>query len=115
ALDLYARLRAEKGNLFLSPFSISTALAMTAAGARGATLAQMQQVLHLPDDPHPAFGNLLRVLNNPGTEDGKRAYELTAANALWGQRGYPWRPEYLDLTRRHYGAGLVEADFGQPE
>src|SRR5205823_2794540 len=39
--DLYAKLRAEKGNLFLSPFSISTALAMTSAGARGNTLAEM--------------------------------------------------------------------------
>ncbi|HSQ55749.1 MAG TPA: serpin family protein, partial [Gemmata sp.] len=47
-LDLYGQLRSESGNLFLSPFSISTALGMVAAGARGKTLEEMTRVLHLP-------------------------------------------------------------------
>jgi serpin B len=46
ACDLYAQLRSSPGNLFFSPYSISTALAMTYAGARGSTEAQMAQVLH---------------------------------------------------------------------
>lgn len=110
ALDLYAKLRAEKGNLFLSPFSISTALAMTSAGAWGTTLDEMTKVLRLPADPHPAFGQLLARLNGTGT-DKKRRYELTAANAIWAQQGYPWRAEFKGLTRMYYGAGLMEADF----
>ena len=47
ALDLYAQLKTQEGNLFLSPYSISTALAMTFAGARENTEKQMAQVLHV--------------------------------------------------------------------
>ena len=49
AFDLYRQLKAEEGNLFFSPYSISTALAMTYAGARGQTAEQMGQTLHFPE------------------------------------------------------------------
>jgi serpin B len=111
ALDLYGQLRKEPGNLFLSPFSISTALAMTAAGARGQTLAEMLKVLRLSANPHAAFGELLAAINRPGVPADRRGYELTTANAIWAQKGYPWRPEFVDLTRKHYGAGVIETDF----
>src|SRR6266508_310469 len=58
ALDLYGRLASTKGNLFFSPYSISSALGMTYAGARGQTAEQMAQTLHFGLDPnrlHPAF------------------------------------------------------------
>jgi serpin B len=110
ALDLYAQLRKDRGNLFLSPFSISTALAMTAVGAKGQTLDQMRKVLHLPENPHPAFGELVRTINATGL-DILRGYELTTANALWGQKGVPWQPEFTALTHKFYGAGLNEVDF----
>jgi serpin B len=109
AADLYGRLRSQPGNLFLSPFSISAALAMTSAGAKGTTLAEMTKVLHLPADPHPAFGQLVARVN--GTGPLKRGYQLTTANAIWGQTGYPWRPEFTGLLQKHYGAGFVETDF----
>src|SRR5262245_9485224 len=80
ARDLHARrVRDEKGSLFFSPFSIEAALAMTAAGARGETLAEMKKTLHLPADPHAAFGDLIRHLNSDG-RDRLRPYELTVAN-----------------------------------
>src|SRR5262245_54475872 len=76
ALDLYARLREGKGNLFFSPYSIHTALAMTAAGARGATAAEMAKVLGLPssDGAHAAIAELLRTLNAPPKVGGKEVY-----------------------------------------
>ena len=46
AIDIYARLRQQPGNLFFSPYSLSTALAMTYAGARGETAEQMAKTLH---------------------------------------------------------------------
>jgi serpin B len=99
---------------FLSPFSIETALAMTAAGARGETFAEMKKTLHLPDDAHTAFDQLLTHLNSAG-RDRLRPYELSTANAIWAMKGYPWHKEFIELTRKHYGAGLVEVDFGESE
>jgi serpin B len=104
----------EPGSLFFSPFSIEAALAMTAAGARGETLAEMKRTLHLPDASHAEFGKLLSHLNSAGM-DRLRPYELTVANAIWAQRGFPWREEFVELTRKHYGAGLVEVDFAESE
>jgi len=129
AFDLYARLTAEEGNVFLSPSSIHTALSMTYAGARGRTEKQMAAVLHVPvtewmigKPPHPhreepwpqeklhsAYAESLKALE-PGQEAG---YELHQANALWGQQDWPWREEFLKLTRDSYGAGLREVDFAK--
>jgi serpin B len=109
ALDLYAKLRdREKGNLFFSPYSAHTALAMTATGARVSTRDQMVKVLHLPADEQKATasGDLGRFYAHP-----RKDYELSVANALWGQKGFPWRPEFLDVQRTRFGAGFNEADF----
>jgi serpin B len=114
ATDLYGKLRAEKGNLFFAPFSISTALAMTAAGAKGNTLAEMNQVLHLPQNPNEQFGELLGRVFAHG-KDIKRPYELNAANALWAHQGFPWRPEFKKTLAQHYLAEVVDADFGKPD
>jgi serpin B len=111
ALDLYARLQDTEGNLFFSPFSISTALAMTCAGARGETASQMAEVLRFmlgQDAMHPAFGSLVDALNAAG-EAGD--YELSVANALWGQAGFPFRDAFLDLVASCYGGGFRELDF----
>lgn len=114
AVDLYRKIAAEPGNLFLSPFSISAALAMTSAGAKNRTLAEMNKVLHLPEDPHPAFAELSNRIRSTG-RDINRPFDLSMANAIWAQRGFPWRESFKNLTREHYGAGLVEADFTQSE
>jgi serpin B len=116
AHELYAKLAQRDGNLFFSPYSISTALAMTYAGARGETAQQMATTLHFtlnPDRLHPAFAALMRVENATGKQ---RGYQLAVANALWGQSGYVFQPGFLELTRKNYGAGLREVDFaGEPE
>jgi serpin B len=111
ALALFEQLRAKEGNLFFSPYSISDALAMTAAGARGETLEQMAKTLHLSADPAqvaPAFQKLIETLNG----DPKfRTYQLSVANALWGQKGYHFLPEFLKQTETNFHAGLQQVDF----
>jgi len=111
AFDLYARLKGAEGNLFLSPYSISTALTMTYAGARGETADQMAKVLCLPasgEDVHGAYGALQNDLNAAGA---KGAFDLVVANRLWGQKGYGFLPDYLALVEKKYGAGLEQVDF----
>jgi serpin B len=109
--DLFAKLRAKAGNLFFSPLSIETALAMTGAGARGETLTEMTKVLHLPAAGQAALGDLLRALQ-PGPQ---AKYELSIANALWMQQGIMFRPEFLAEANRHYDAALHSVDFAQTE
>ena len=115
AFDLYAHLLHQEGNLFLSPYSISTALAMTSAGARGRTADQMVDVLRFPKDLcahpaslHAACAGLQNDLNAAGA---KGAFDLVVANRLWGQKGYEFLPDFLALVEKNYGAGLEQVDF----
>ena len=116
ALDLYAAVRAADGNLAFSPFSISEALAMTYAGARGTTESQMAQALHytLPQDRlHPAFNQLDQDLSTEGkaTADVKTPLQLNIANAVWAEKTFSFLQSYLDAIARNYGAGIQLADF----
>ena len=117
AFDLYQALQSEKGNLFFSPYSISTALAMTYAGARGETEQQMADTLHfsLPQTQlHPAFNSLdLQLTTNEegGKSDEITDFTLRIANSLWGQQGYPFLEEFLDMLAENYGAGMRLVDF----
>jgi serpin B len=109
AAALYGRLRHQSGNLFFSPESISTALAMAYAGARSSTASEMAKTLHFtlpPDKLHPAMGALLRDLN--AAHEG---YQLSVANALWAQQGYTFLDDFLSLLKTDYGAGLNQVNF----
>jgi serpin B len=117
ALDLYAKLgTASDGNLFFSPQSISTALSMTYAGARGDTALQMGKVLHLnlsPDNLVLAQAALIKQLNDAGKSG---LYQLSIANRLWGQQGYKFLEGFLKTLRDDYRADLQQLDFQtQPE
>ncbi|MBI4267900.1 MAG: serpin family protein [Chloroflexi bacterium] len=119
AFDLYQALRSKEGNLFYSPYSISLALAMTDAGARGDTEKQMDDALHflLPHARlHPAFNSLDLTLAGRGEgakgKDGK-GFRLNIVNAIWGQKDYDFLPAYLDVLAENYGAGLRVLDFIQ--
>jgi len=112
ALTLYARLAKKEGNLFFSPHSISTALAMTSAGARGMTQIQMREVLGIPfeeDFLHRCFAELLLQLTEGSGEEA--GYQLNVANRLWGQKGLAFRQPFLQVTRDSYGAELGVVDF----
>ncbi len=116
ALALFAELRAKEKNLFFSPYSISTALALVYAGAKGQTETQMAKALHFPTSPvvpdrqrfASAFGKIIKDLNARGKKGG---YELTVANALWGQQGYEFLKEFLELIKTNYDGQLNKVDF----
>lgn len=115
AFDIYNSLRSENGNLILSPYSISLALAMTYAGARGETEAQMTQTLHFtPQDKlHPSFNTLdLALEKEPiNLDKDKEPMQLNIANAVWAEKTFSFLPEFLDTIAINYGAGVNLADF----
>ncbi|MBI3831691.1 MAG: sigma-70 family RNA polymerase sigma factor [Planctomycetes bacterium] len=114
ALDLFAKLKAKEGNLFFSPYSISTALGMTYSGARGNTAAEMAKALRFTlaqERVHPVMGALIADMNAPQKNGKPRGFQLSVANSLWGQKGYPFKQDFLNLTKESYGAGLTEVDF----
>jgi len=126
ALELYGQLRSGRGNLFFSPYSISTALAMVFVGAREQTEKQMADVLHFPiggradkaprqlkentlsrEQFHLAFADIISSLNERGKTG---AYELTVANALWGQKGWDIVTDYIRVIML-YGGEVKCVDF----
>jgi len=113
ACDLYPLLSKSDDNVFYSPFSISTALAMTWAGARGETEKQMAKTLHFclsQEKLHPAMFDLLARIN--GQAGAKKPYQLSIANSLWGQGGFEFKPQFLDVNRINYDAEMQHVDFG---
>jgi serine protease inhibitor len=118
AVDLYTRLARGDGNRFLSPLSISTALAMTYAGAQGDTALQMAKTLHFdlpPDQLHPAFLHLFADLHSRNTPrlESKEApdVQLFTANAIWTQSGERILAGFQKSIEVNYGGGLYPVDF----
>jgi serpin B len=117
AFDVYQALRAGDDNLFYSPYSISMALAMTYAGARGETERQMAETLRfllsqsrLPPAFHALQVDLAQRAQTAGGEEDE-GFQLNIANALWGQEGEPFRTSFLQVLDAAYGAGMRSLDF----
>src|SRR5258708_7269328 len=109
AFDLYSQIKSSPGNLFFSPYSISTCLAMTFAGARGDTEKQIARVLHFPSGQvHSSFGDLQRQLDKAQEQKG---IQLNIANALWAQQGHAFLPAFLNAAKADYQANIKHADF----
>ncbi len=123
ALDLYTHVAKDRPgqNLFFSPYSIVSALTMTAEGARGETALQMGTVLRFPeqvrrsDDTgvpwdtasiHTEMATLKRLLLGEN-----RPYEINVANSLWLEQTYPFRPQLLAILNETYGAAARQVDF----
>ncbi|MEM2920770.1 MAG: serpin family protein [Candidatus Bathyarchaeia archaeon] len=109
AFKLYSELaKIESGNIFYSPYSIFSALAMTYEGARGETAAEMKAVFSFPESEmlRPNFAALYNQIN----EEAK-GYELRAGNALWIQKEYPFLEDYLKRVEEYYGGKAAILDF----
>ncbi|XP_032905396.1 leukocyte elastase inhibitor-like isoform X1 [Amblyraja radiata] len=110
ALDLFKHLDEQNrvGNIFVSPFSISVALALVYLGAKEKTATQMAQMLGFDEvkDVHSEFQKLQTELINPNAK-----YSLKLANRLYGEKTYTFLPDFLAASLKHYQAGLGAVDF----
>ncbi len=105
----YSLLSNESGNLFFSPFSISTALSMAAEGAGGQTLEEMRNVLELSNDPsanRKGFESLLNGLNSKNA-----GYNLSIADAIWIEKSFSVKQEFSNALSTYYHALAQQADF----
>ena len=111
AIDLYQRLKDRPGNLFFSPYSISSGLAMTYAGARGETKTEIARTLHFD----PTQTNLPEAFSalDARMRQIQRWYYITlsSANSLWGQKDHPFSDEYINLIHTQFGAEARPVDF----
>uniref|UniRef100_A0A8C8SW11 Serpin family B member 1 n=1 Tax=Pelusios castaneus TaxID=367368 RepID=A0A8C8SW11_9SAUR len=110
ALDLFRKLNETNptGNIFFSPLSISSALAMVLLGAKGNTERQLLKTLHFDDveEVHSRFQTLTSDINRSGT-----SYLLKLASRLYGEKTYSFLVEFLTKTQKLYGADLATVDF----
>jgi serpin B len=117
ASRLYDKLEGTQAgkNLFLSPSSIQVALAMCAVGARGETRKVMASLIGAPEnvkEQNRQYAELLKSVNG----DGDRAFQLVTANALWGQQGHHFKPDFKKAVADFYGGAFNKVNFrAQPD
>ena len=109
AFKLYSTYKSKDGNIFFSPYSISSALAMTYEGARGKTADEMQSVFDFPKDDSLRRGAFLKINSIINKKDKK--YKLNTANALWAQKDYKFLEDYFKLIDHYYGGKVTNLDF----
>ncbi|MFA7133267.1 MAG: serpin family protein, partial [Bacteroidales bacterium] len=108
-IDLYKKLAVKDSeNLFFSPYSISSALAMTYEGADGTTADEMKEVFYFPENDilRPNFAALYNIINKKDKQ-----YELRTGNALWAQKDYKFLDSYFSNVEKYYGGKAVNLDF----
>jgi serpin B len=106
SFELFKEVFINDSNSFISPYSISSALAMTYAGAKGNTEKQMADVLHFEVNQiktHIGF-NLLNTYFNRYDSDSSTI--LSIANAIWKDENWHFKQEYLDLANKYYQASI---------
>ncbi|NJE11103.1 serpin family protein [Thermococcus sp. MAR1] len=106
---MYRELSAEGGNLFFSPYSVYTALAMVYEGANGSTREEMGNILNLPGDDETRWTGFRYLILSLNPSNGP--YILSTANALWVQEDYPVDERYLWIIREFYMGEVRSVDF----
>jgi len=117
AIDLYQRINKQakqaENNVFFSPYSLSTAMAMLYAAAEGETKQQIQKTFHYPAPAilNPNSAALYNQFNKPNPN-----YDLSTVNDLWMRQGLSPNQTYLDTVKRYYGGQVTNLDFAsRPE
>ena len=111
ALELYAKLKESRENLFISPYSVSSALGIAYAGARGMTEQQMADVLHFPLDQNECHAAMAKIRKALVRSEKTRGIELNVANGLWPQKGHAFSRDFLRIAQKKYDAGIEYVDY----
>jgi serpin B len=101
-------------DLFLSPFSVQVALAMCAVGARGQTRKVLTDLIGAPEsveEQNRKYAEMIGTVMGAGD----RPFELDTANALWGQRGFGFNPDFVKTIADFYDGSFNEVDYNQRE
>ena len=109
AINLYSQYKSEEGNIFFSPFSISTAMAMVYEGAEGKTAKEIKSVFGFPkydNSRRNQYSDLLSEINKKDKE-----YALKTANALWAEQDFHFLDEYLTTVEKYYEGKTTNLDF----
>lgn len=113
AVDLYQQLKGQPGNLFFSPYSISSALAMTYAGARGQTESEMAKVLHFGPGQTNVHSDFRALTDRINDLQRINRIKLLTANSLWYQHDYRFTDAFMKLVHRDYHAEVRPVDFAK--
>ena len=112
SFDIYKQMNgASENNEFISPLSMSSALAMTYAGAKGITAQQMRNIMHYGPQRrefHQDYGLMLDSLSKSNEE-----FEINIANAVWVQNAFPLLLSYVKTVQDDYKSESRELDFVQ--
>jgi len=109
AINLYSQYKSEEGNIFFSPFSISTAMAMVYEGAEGKTAKEIKSVFGFPkydNSRRNQYSDLLSEINKKDKE-----YALNTANALWAEQDFQFLDEYITTVEEYYKGKTTNLDF----
>jgi serpin B len=109
--ELYKYLNVTTDNLFISPFSVTTALAMTYEGAQGTTKDQMAKYMHYSVDKKENLKNFYDILLKVQSKEGDTKYIMNIANSLWAQKDFKFILSYFDNVRAYFNAPVVPVDF----
>lgn len=109
AFDLYFNLKDKEGNIFFSPFSISSAFLICYEGSRGNTKKEIENVFGFPPMENIRRPNFAKILNEINKRDKK--YILSSANALWVQKDYKILKEYEEIVKKYYLSEVQNVDF----
>ncbi|WP_426448936.1 serpin family protein [Paenibacillus sp. S-38] len=115
-LELHRKLVEERPgtNVFLSPYSVASALSMVYHGADGATRSEIGRVLQAAELPVDEWNRGSRILRDLLEHSGE-AVHLNVANSVWVRKGVPLRESFLDRNRDDYGAEGIALDFAGPK
>jgi serpin B len=122
AVDLYGKLSQVPGNVFFSPYSVATALEMVYAGAKGSTADEIADTLHL--NLLAGSGNrvdsqaalLSAAAEQQGlTKNPTGGFTFQATNALWGDKSYTFKPDFIANIKASFGGDLEPVNFKEPE